>query len=133
MKTRALLLTLPLLFSSAVMADEAADTEAAKNLRAYQYIAMAGAFASQCQAAEGAEHAAFATNLNHAKAATLESITTAQPSVTSDQAWGELNRLTDAVNAKAKDVIAKETCDGEMAKDMITAYHQLAQQDFSDL
>jgi hypothetical protein len=133
MKARALLLTLPLIFSSVAMADEAADTEAAKNLRAYQYIAMAGAFAKECNASEGAEQAAYTNNLNQAKAATVESITTAQPSVTPKQANEELQRLNDAVNQKAKEVIAEESCDGEMAKNMISSYHQLAQQDFSDL
>jgi hypothetical protein len=133
MKSRLLVLALPLVVSSAAMADEAADREAAKNLRAYQYIAMAGAFANQCDVAEGAEHAAFVTNLNHAKAATLESITSAQPSVSTAQASNELKRLNNAVEEKAKSVIEKESCDGDMAKNMISAYHQLAQQDFSDL
>lgn len=131
MKSVSLFLLLSFLLP--IAANAANEKDAAMSLKLFQVLTTSGAFAAECKVAEGAEKAAYVSGIEIVTEVTAMAVSDARPEMTKADAESELAALTKAIRKKVKASVKSDGCESELAKSMITRYHDLLKQDFSTL
>ena len=132
MKLSYLSILVPLLLPLS-SAHAAENRDAAMSIKLYQVLTTAGAFASECNAHEGAEKAAYKSAIATVTDVTAKTVSEVRPEMTEADARDELGVLTKAINEKTKAAIEQDGCNSEFAQSMIDRYHELLKEDFSTL